>query len=310
MNIDFLRFVERNVSVMIKSMTAFGRAKETIDNKVITVELKSVNSRYFDCSIRIPRLYSFLEDKIKSYLTASGIARGKLDVGVMVEQTASSGVTVDLDAAYTESYVAALRRLRDEFGLTDDISVMTVAQNRDVFAVQKHEEDAEKDWADIKAVLDIALKEYNAMKEAEGERLLKDIKGKIEGIKEITAEIEAASDEEIASYRAKMEQRIKNMLGDMNIQIEESRILTECAIFADKVAIDEELVRLASHFEAFEEITKSKDPVGRKLDFLLQEINRETNTIGSKVCDSNIARRVVDIKSELEKIREQIQNIE
>lgn len=295
---------------MIKSMTAFGRAKETIDNKVITVELKSVNSRYFDCSIRIPRLYGFLEDKIKSYLTASGIARGKLDVGVMVEQTASSGVTVDLDVAYTESYIAALRRLKDEFGLSDDISVMSVAQNRDIFAVQKPEEDAEKDWNDIKTVLDLALKEYNAMKAAEGERLEKDIRGKIEGIKVIAAEIEAASEQEISAYRAKMEQRIKNMLGDMNVQIDESRILTECAIFADKVAIDEELVRLASHFEAFEEITRSKDPVGRKLDFLLQEINRETNTIGSKVCDSNIARKVVDIKSELEKIREQIQNIE
>jgi len=295
---------------MIKSMTAFGRAKETIDNKVITVELKSVNSRYFDCSIKIPRLYGFLEDKIKSYLTAGGIARGKLDVGVMVEQTASSGVTVDLDMAYTESYIAALRRLKDEFGLSDDISVMSVAQNRDIFAVQKPEEDAEKDWNDIKTVLDLALKEYNAMKAAEGERLEKDIRGKIEGIKVIVSEIEAASAEEISSYRAKMEQRIKNMLGDMNLQIDEGRILTECAIFADKVAIDEELVRLASHFEAFEEITRSKDPVGRKLDFLLQEINRETNTIGSKVCDSNIARKVVDIKSELEKIREQIQNIE
>ncbi len=295
---------------MIKSMTAFGRAKETIDNKVITVELKSVNSRYFDCSIKIPRLYGFLEDKIKSYLTASGISRGKLDVGVMVEQTASSGVTVDLDVAYTESYIAALHRLSEEFGLRDDISVMTVAQNRDIFSVQKPEEDAEKDWENIKTVLDLALTEYNAMKIAEGERLEKDIRGKIEGIKVITGEISAASEQEIASYRAKMEQRIKNMLGDMNVQIDESRILTECAIFADKVAIDEELVRLASHFEAFEEITRSKDPVGRKLDFLLQEINRETNTIGSKVCDSNIARRVVDIKSELEKIREQIQNIE
>ena len=165
---------------MIKSMTAFGRAKETIDNKVITVELKSVNSRYFDCSIRIPRLYGFLEDKIKSYLTASGIARGKLDVGVMVEQTASSGVTVDLDVSYTESYIAALRRLKDEFGLSDDISVMSVAQNRDIFAVQKPEEDAEKDWNDIKTVLDLALKEYNAMKVAEGERLEKDIRGKME----------------------------------------------------------------------------------------------------------------------------------
>ena len=295
---------------MIKSMTAFGRAKETIDNKVITVELKSVNSRYFDCSIKIPRLYGFLEDKIKSYLTAGGIARGKLDVGVMVEQTASSGVTVDLDMAYTESYIAALRRLKDEFGLSDDISVMSVAQNRDIFAVQKPEEDAEKDWNDIKTVLDLALKEYNAMKAAEGERLEKDIRGKIEGIKVIVSEIEAASAEEISSYRAKMEQRIKNMLGDMNLQIDEGRILTECAIFADKVAIDEELVRLASHFEAFEEITRSKDPVGRKLDFLLQEINRETNTIGSKANNIEIARIVIEMKNEIEKIREQVQNIE
>ena len=295
---------------MVKSMTAFGRAKETIGNKEITVEIKSVNSRYFDCSVRLPRLYSFLEDKIKTHLTQSGIARGKVEVGVMVDLTAASGVTVDLDVPYTESYIAALKRLSLEYGLRDDISVMTVAQNRDIFSVQKPEEDAEKDWADIKTVLDLALEGYNAQKAAEGERLEKDIRQKILNIKEIAGEIALASDREIAAYRGKMEQRIKNMLDGLGVEIEESRILTECAIFADKVAIDEELVRLDSHFHSFEEIMASGEPVGRKLDFLLQEINRESNTIGSKVCDSDIARRVVDIKSELEKIREQIQNIE
>ena len=295
---------------MVKSMTAFGRAMETIGGKEITVELKSVNSRYFECSIKLPRLYGFLEEKVKSRITGSGVSRGKLDVYISVEQVESSGVTVALDAAYTESYIAALRRLSDEYGLSDDISVMTVAQNRDIFAVKKPEEDAEGDWNDICSVLDEALCGYNAMKEAEGARLEADIRGKIEGIRKMKEVVSAASEQEIASYRGKLEQRIKALLSDNGIQIDEGRILTECAIFADKVAIDEELVRLESHFAAFDEIMSSGEPVGRKLDFLLQEINRETNTIGSKVCDSEIARRVVDIKSEIEKIREQIQNIE
>ena len=198
----------------------------------------------------------------------------------------------------------------EEFGLRDDLSVMSVAQNRDIFLVSKQDEDAEKDWEEVRSVLDEAVEGFNAMRTAEGDRLSSDIRQKIAAIKAIASEIAAYSEQEVAAYREKIYQRIRSMLGELNIPIDDSRILTECAIFADKVAIDEELVRLDSHFKAFEEIMSLKEPVGRKLDFLLQEINREANTIGSKVCDVRIARKVVDIKSEVEKIREQLQNIE
>ncbi|MBO4219639.1 MAG: YicC family protein [Clostridia bacterium] len=295
---------------MTRSMTAFGRAKKEIGGKLITVEIKSVNNRYLDCSVHLPRLYSFLEEKVKSYLSQKGIARGKIDVGIAVEFISATGSSVGLDETYTRSYIAALKRLSEEFGLRDDISVMSVAQNRDIFLVSKQDEDAEKDWEEIRSVLDEAVEGFNAMRTAEGDRLSSDIRQKIAAIKAIASEIAADSEQEVAAYREKIYQRIRSMLGELNIPIDDSRILTECAIFADKVAIDEELVRLDSHFKAFEEIMSLKEPVGRKLDFLLQEINREANTIGSKVCDVRIARKVVDIKSEVEKIREQLQNIE
>ena len=291
-------------------MTAYGRAKEQVGAKNITVELKSVNNRYLDCQVKISRAYSFLEEKVKGYIQSAGISRGKLDVYIGVELTESEGTLVTLDEAYTESYIAALKKLRDSFGLADDISVMGVAANRDIFTVTKAEEDAEKDWEEIRSVLDKALAEFVAYREREGERLHRDLAEKKAHLMELVSVISARSAEVIAGYRDRLEAKLKAVLDDNKIDLNEQRILTECAIFADKVAIDEELVRLGSHFVSFDEMFEGTEPVGRKLDFLLQEMNRETNTIGSKAQDSDIAKVVIEMKNELEKIREQIQNLE
>ena len=295
---------------MFRSMTAFGRARETIGGKDITAEIKSVNNRYFDCTVKISRLYSFLEDKIKQYLQSKGISRGKVEVFVSIDLLEQDGVEINLDTAYAKSYIDALYKLRDTFELKDDITVSRVAANKDIFTVKKPEDDIEKDWLDIKAVLDQALDTFIARRETEGENLYKNIVEKIDNIKGYLGEIEKNSLSDINGYAKKLEDRILKFLSDNSVQIDEQRILTEVAIFADKVAIDEELVRLNSHFSAFEDIVKANEPAGRKLDFLLQEMNRETNTIGSKASNSDTAHLVVNIKNELEKIREQIQNIE
>ncbi len=297
---------------MVRSMTAFGRALRTgtEDGKNITVELKSVNNRYLDCTVKISRMYSFLEDRIRQYVQTKGISRGKLDVWVGVEIVENVGMTIDIDEALAESYITALRKLRDTFGLADDISVMSVAQNRDIFNIRKPEEDAEKDWELIRPVLDEAIDAFLKVREAEGERLKNDIIGKMEKIQVLAGEIGKHSEEDIAAYRTRFETRLKGLLADNMAELNPNMVLTECAIYADRVAIDEELVRLSCHFEAFRTILASDEPVGRKLDFLLQEINRETNTIGSKASNAEIAAMVVEVKSELEKIREQIQNIE
>ncbi|MBQ8510424.1 MAG: YicC family protein [Clostridia bacterium] len=296
---------------MIRSMTAFGRAVSSgTEGKNITVELKSVNNRYLDCTVKISRIYSFLEDRIRQYVQASGISRGKLDVYVGVDIVENVGMTIDIDGALTASYIGALKRLRDEFGLKDDISVMTVAQNRDIFNVRKPEEDTESDWLVIKPVLDEAIAAFLKVRETEGERLKADILTKLNKIESIASRIAACSEADTEAYRAKFEARLKAILADNGVELNPSLVLTECAIYADRVAIDEELVRLSCHFKAFREIFTADEPVGRKLDFLLQEINRETNTIGSKANNAEIASLVVEAKSELEKIREQIQNIE
>lgn len=297
---------------MIRSMTAFGRAVKTgtADGKNITVELKSVNNRYLDCSVKISRAYSFLEDRVRQYVQANGISRGKLDVYVGVEVVENVGMTIDIDKALADSYITALKRLRDEFGLRDDISVMSVAQNREIFTVTKPEEDAERDWLSIKPVLDEAIAAFLKVRETEGEKLKADILDKLLKIESIAAKIKLLSEEDIAAYHTKFETRLKNLLADNMVELNPQMVLTECAIYADRVAIDEELVRLGCHFDAMREIFKSDEPVGRKLDFLMQEMNRETNTIGSKASNVEIAALVVEIKSELEKIREQLQNIE
>ncbi|MEE0968384.1 MAG: YicC/YloC family endoribonuclease [Clostridia bacterium] len=295
---------------MMKSMTAFGRAKSTVGGRDITVEIKSVNNRYLDLTVKMPRAYSFLEEKIKPYLTAKGISRGKLDVYIGIEVNESEGAEISVDTALAEGYLKAYQALRDTFGLRDDISVMSLARNSDIFKVKKPEEDAERDWEMVREVLDAAAGQFISAREREGASIESDLIGKIEIIRNTVNKIEELSLGDISDYKEKLRERIHKMLSDNNISIDESRILTECAIFADKVAIDEELVRLRTHFSAFEEYANSSEPVGRKLDFLMQEMNREINTIGSKCNNSNIARYVVEVKTELEKVREQIQNIE
>lgn len=297
---------------MQKSMTAFGRSRRTSSDGAldITAEIKSVNSRYLDCSVKLSRAYSCLEDKVKSYLTSSGISRGKVEVYIGVDVLEKRGDTVVLDKAAAESYINALKELRDEFSLPDDITTMKVAENRDIFTTKRADEDLDSDWEEIKTVLSEAVDGFIAMRAAEGERLCIDVMKKAETIKASAAKIKELSENDIKSYPAKLEQRIKQLLSDFDVETTEQRILTEAAIFADKAAIDEELVRLDSHFKALDEIVHSDETAGRKLDFLVQEINREINTIGSKAGNSEIAHLVVEMKTELEKIREQIQNIE
>ena len=295
---------------MIKSMTAFGRAKREGVEKDITVEIKSVNSRFLDCNVKLPRAYVFLEERIKEHIKKNAISRGKVDVFITVDAHMNTTEAVGIDTAYARSYIEALCALRDEFGLRDDISVMTVARNQDVFTTARREEDLEAEWISFREVLDEAIAGYVKMRTEEGEKTFSDLSAKVELIKGYAARVEQISKEDTVGYRAKLESRIRQILSDMDAPLDENRLLTECAIWADKIAIDEELVRLRSHFDAFYEIASLPEPSGRKLDFLMQEMNRETNTIGSKCNNSSIARIVVDMKGELEKIREQVQNIE
>ena len=295
---------------MIKSMTAFGRAKIEGTQKDITVEIKSVNSRFFDCSVKMPRAYLSLEERIKNYVQKNAVSRAKVDVFITVDNHSAAPQKLDVDVAYAESYIAALKELRDRFSLNDDISVMSVARNQDVFRATRVDADLEEEWQLLVPVLDAAIADHTAMRTVEGEKAIADIMGKIELIRTYVDEIEAISKEDTVGYRDKLEERLRKILADNSIEIDESRILTECAGWADKIAIDEELVRLRSHFGAFHDIAAASEPSGRKLDFLMQEMNRETNTIGSKANNARIARIVVNVKGELEKIREQIQNIE
>ena len=295
---------------MIKSMTAFGRAKREGEDKDITIEIKSVNSRFFDCNVKIPRAYSFLEERIKNYVQKNAVSRAKVDVFVTVDRHTSDVGTVAIDKEFAASYIAALRELAASFDIRDDISVMSVARNQDIFTYEKPDADLEAEWETIRSVLDLAIAEYVATRSAEGAKAEADIKGKIEKIRAYADEVEKISHEDTVGYRDKLEARLRQILGDNSVTVDENRLLTECAVWADKIAIDEELVRLRSHFGAFYDICDMREPSGRKLDFLMQELNRETNTIGSKANNARIARIVVDMKGELEKIREQVQNIE
>jgi uncharacterized protein (TIGR00255 family) len=295
---------------MIKSMTAFGRARSTVGGKDITVEIRSVNNRFFDCSVKLPRAFSFLEEKVKPYLQSKSVSRGKVDVFISIDVIDTPDVSIAIDEGYAEAYISALRSLGEKFGLRDDISIMNVARSGDIFVIKKSEEDTEKDWADLCVVLDEAIEKFLSARIREGENIRRDLEDKVVSISKKVEEIEKLSLSDTQTYREKLETRLREMLSDNRIVFDENRILTECAVFADKIAIDEELVRLRSHFDGFKEILEANEPAGRKLDFLVQEINRETNTIGSKCQNSSIARFVVDIKCDVEKIREQIQNIE
>ena len=295
---------------MFRSMTAYGRHAVSNEKCEITVELKSVNSKFLDLSIKAPRVLSPLESRIKSAVTAHPISRGRLDVFINYTRSESSGTTLALDESYAEGYIAALRELRDRFGLTDDISVMTVAQNRDIFTVREVSEDLDAVWEELLPAINAACEEFVAERLREGENLRRDILGKIAHLRELTDRIEEISKGEIESARDRIKARLMTVLADNRITVDENRILTECAIWADKIAIDEELVRLRSHFSALEAMSELDIPVGRKFDFQLQESSREINTIGSKCQNAEIAKLVVEMKNESEKIREQIQNIE
>lgn len=295
---------------MIRSMTAFGRHTEIVNSKNITVEIKSVNNRYFDCSVRLPRNYSFLEEKIKPHLQNNGISRGKVDVSITIENIGSSDVAITLNEEYAKAYYEALKQLRDTLELPGEITVATLQRDQNIFNITKVDADEEQDFADLCVVLNKAIEKFILAREREGANIESDLRAKVDAIKERVNIVEEHSQEDISSYRSRLEEKLRAVLSDNKITLDENRILTECAIFADKVAVDEEIVRLRSHFVAFEDILASEEPVGRKLDFLMQEMNRETNTIGSKCSNSSIAHVVVDIKCELEKIREQIQNIE
>ncbi len=295
---------------MIKSMTAFGRARVEAPDKDITVEMRSVNSRYFDASVRSPRAYLPLEEKIKAYVQKNATSRGKVDIYVTVTEHTKSAGTLSLDKALAEDYIKALYELRDSFGLSDDISVMRVAQNRELFSTESHELDMDAEWARLTHVLDAAISDYNAMREAEGRKTEADMREKMAAFIEMRDRVAEISKNEIVGFRDRFEARIRQLLADRDMVIDENRILAECSIYADKVAIDEELARLDSHRESFEAILSADEPAGRKLDFLMQEFNRETNTIGSKANNAKIAALVVNMKSELEKIREQVQNVE
>lgn len=295
---------------MIKSMTAFGRAAGVCEGKSFVCEIRSVNNRYLDCTVKLPRAYGFLEEKIISFIKESGVSRGKIEVYVGVEITESVGTTVELDTAYAEGYIAALKKLRDTFSLSDDISTMSVASKGDLFLIKKPESDMDKDWLEFRPVLDEALTVFKANREKEGASLRADLLLKKENLVNMVNKIAELSKMQTKSYFERLESRLRQHLNDLDIEFDSQRILTECAIFADKVAVDEEIVRLGSHFEAFESAMNSDGPVGRRLDFLLQEMNREINTTGSKCNDSAITALVVDAKCELEKIREQIQNLE
>ena len=288
-------------------MTGYGRAVETVNGREFTVELRSVNNRYLDCSVRLPRMLSFAEDAVKQAVKGS-ISRGKVDVFITVRSEAGDEVQVTLNKSVLESYLTAMHQMVDEFGVKDDISVSAVSRLPEVFVIEKPQVDEDQLMADLMSVVAKALEGYDAMRQAEGEALDRDLRSRGETILEYVSQVEAGNGKTVSDYRARLEAKIKEVLA--NTAIDESRILTEAAIFADKVAVDEETVRLRSHLKQMNSMLSSGGAVGRKLDFLLQEMNREANTIGSKCTDVNLARIVVDIKAELEKIREQTQNIE
>ena len=292
---------------MIKSMTGYGRAVETVNGREFTVELRSVNNRYLDCSVRLPRMLSFAEDAVKQAVKAS-ISRGKVDVFITVRSEAGDEVQVTLNKAVLQGYLTAMHQMVDEFGVMDDISVSAVSRLPEVFIIEKPQVDEDQLMSDLMGVVTKALEGYDAMRCTEGEALDRDLRSRGETILELVSQVEAGNGKTVSDYRARLEAKIKEVLA--NTSIDESRILTEAAIFADKVAVDEETVRLRSHLKQMNTMLTTGGAVGRKLDFLLQEMNREANTIGSKCTDVNLARIVVDIKAELEKIRDQTQNNE
>ena len=292
---------------MVKSMTGYGRCVETVNGREFTVEVRSVNNRYLDCTVKLPRSLTFAEETVKQAVKAA-ISRGKVDVFITVRSEGGMEAKVTLNAAMVEGYLAAMKQMVTDYGVTDDISVSLLSRMNDVFSIEREEVDEEQLLADLMGVVKQALENYNAMRATEGKALENDLRSRGETILSLVSQVEAGNAQTVVDYRTRLENKLKEVLA--NTSIDESRILTEAAIFADKVAVDEETVRLRSHLQQMNTMLTSGGAIGRKLDFLLQEMNREANTIGSKCTDVKLARIVVDIKAELEKIREQTQNIE
>jgi len=292
---------------MVMSMTGFGRAELSVGSRDIIVEIKSVNHRYFEFACRTGRGYSFLEDKLKKYV-GEKVSRGKVDMYVSITENDDTAVVVELNRPLASGYVKAMRELAEEYQVNDDIAVSTLSRFGDIFQIHRPPTDEEAVFHDVKVAVDAAMEHFIAMRAAEGERLRDDILSRADTILKIVGEIEERSPITVQEYRDRLYQKLSEVLSSNSI--DEQRILTEAAIFADKVAVDEETVRLRSHFDQMRAFFESDQPIGRKLDFIVQEMNREANTIGSKVTDSKLAHKVVDIKGEIEKIREQVQNIE
>ena len=292
---------------MVKSMTGYGRARETLNKRDITVEVRSVNNRYLDCAVKMPRAYIFAEDAIKARVQKA-VSRGKVDVFVTIDTSAADVTVVAVNEPLARGYYEALMQLKTTFSMDGDVSPVALAKFPDVLTVTKADEDVETVSADICRVLDKALAAYNEMRAAEGRKLAEDIAGRVQAIEAVVGEVEERSPQTVAAYRERLEGKMREVL--QSTTIDEGRILTEAAIFADKIAVDEETVRLRSHIAQLRDMLCSEQPIGRKLDFLIQEVNRECNTIGSKCNDLTITQNVVNMKAEVEKIREQVQNIE
>lgn len=292
---------------MIKSMTGYGRAREVRNKRDITVEIRSVNNRYLDCTVKMPRMYAFAEDAIRKRVQ-SGVSRGKVDVFITVDASAADVAKVTVNRELAAEYAAALRELSQVAGTEASVTPEVLSRYPDVLTVTKADEDLETVSADLCTVLDEALSAYNAMRAVEGAKLAEDIENRLRTIEDYTARVEERSPQTVAEYREKLTARMQEVL--QSTTIDPQRILTEAAIYADKVAVDEETVRLRSHVSQLRTMLASDEPMGRKMDFLIQEVNRESNTIGSKCNDVSIAQVVVGLKAEVEKMREQVQNVE
>ncbi len=292
---------------MIRSMTGYGKCTETRNGREIMVELKSVNHRFFEYSARIPRAYGFLEERLKKLLQQK-IARGKVEVGVTIVNVESKDAEITVNEPLARGYIEALRTLSQPLNLTDDLRLSTLCRFSDVFTVTRTETDEEALWADVSVVAGGALEAFLCMRQREGESLKADVLERCTAVERLVEQIEERSPQRVAEYRERLRRKLEEVLASS--AIDEARILTEAAIFADKTAVDEETSRLHSHIAQLHEILALSEPVGKKLDFLVQEFNREANTIGSKCQDTEGVRCVVALKSEIEKIREQIQNIE
>jgi len=292
---------------MAKSMTGYGRHQAIMGDREIVVEVRSVNHRYFDFNCRVPRAYGFLEERLKS-LTQSFVTRGKVDLFVSVTQLDGQPIEVHLNRQLLEGYLLALRQIIEEYGVKDDLSVSTLARNPDIFNVMRQDEDAEEVWRDVEGVAVMALTAYRNMRAAEGERLSNDLLARLQSIEVTLPEIEAASVRSVADQRERITALLTELLGAS--EVDSGRVATEVALYADRISVTEEVVRLKSHIGEMRKLLSGDMVSGRKMDFLLQEMNREINTIGSKCQRSEIAMLVVDNKAELEKIREQVQNLE